>query len=141
MHHYLTIIHDAAKAAKPDALIVTHCPHPYFADVTDVLRINDFSIVTRNVETQARYRVGIARAVSDWLINTDNWPLYDLDQWRDYLAIQPELGIPASWYARLFWGGYLGADSGTQREEVLTEDDYRRWREIWVAYRRDKGLS
>jgi hypothetical protein len=120
LHHYLKIIHDAAKNAKPDAMMMTHCP---------------------NIETQARYRVGIARAVSDWLVNTDNWPLYDLDQWREYQKIQPELGIPASWYAQSFWGGYLGMSGGSQKLEAITEEDYTHWRETWKEYRRKKGLS
>ena len=135
LHHYLKIIHDSAKAVKPDAMIMTHCPHPLFTDVTDVLRLNDWAFRRPDVVEQARYRHGIASAVSDWLINTDNWFMYDISEWRRYLRVQPELGIPASWYAV----GVRG--DGTHRYEAFTEDDYREWARIWTEYRRSAGLD
>ncbi|MCL6442858.1 MAG: hypothetical protein K6T83_05270 [Alicyclobacillus sp.] len=135
LHEYIRLIHDVAKSVKSDAMIMTHCPHPYFADVTDVLRLNDWSVRNPNVVEQARYRHSIATACSDWLINTDNWIMYNMDQWRQYLEVQPELGIPASWFTH----GVLG--EGTWQYEAFTEDDYSRWREIWSAYRQTKGLD
>ena len=131
LHFYLTIIHDAAKNAKKDALIMTHCPHPYFADVTDVLRLNDWSFKKPDLVAQARYRRAIAAACSDWLINTDNWFMYDIDQWREYLGVAPELGIPASWYATGVWG-----DGPGTAYEAFTDGDYARWKEIWTRYSR-----
>lgn len=135
LHDYLGWIYQVAKAAKPDAMIMTHAPHPYFADVTDVLRLNDWSVRAPNVVEQARYRHAIAAACSDWLINTDNWPMYDLNQWREYLPVQPELGIPATWFTE----GVRG--EGNQHFEPFTDDDYQQWRVIWTQYRRNQGLG
>jgi len=135
LHDYLALIYQTAKSVKPDAMIMTHAPHPYFADVTDVLRLNDWSVRSPNVVEQARYRSGIARAGSDWLINTDNWMMYDLEQWRAYLEVQPELGIPATWFTE----GVRG--EGSQRFEAFTDEDYRRWKQIWEDYRRHQGLG
>jgi hypothetical protein len=41
LHELLAIVYSAAKEAKPDALVITHTPHPSFADVTDIIRLND----------------------------------------------------------------------------------------------------
>ena len=136
LHHYLSLIHDAAKNAKKDALIMTHCAHPYFADVTDVFRLNDWSIKKPDLVEQGRYRHSIASACSDWLINTDNWFMYDINQWREYLRVAPELGIPATWYTTGIWG-----DGPDARYEELTDKDYVEWASIWSRYRKSKGLG
>jgi len=134
LHDYVALVHGAAKAAKPDAMIMTHCPHPYFADVTDVLRLNDWALKRPNIIEQASYRQQIAVSCSDWLINTDNWPLYDVGQWREYLRYQPEIGIPASWFTHGVFG------EGDRRYGPFTSDDYAAWRETWAAYRKRMGL-
>ncbi|MBC8079338.1 MAG: hypothetical protein H7X86_03270 [Gorillibacterium sp.] len=135
LHEYLLLIYETAKKAKPDAMVMTNCPHPYFADVTDVLRLNDWSYKEPNILEQARYRSSIARAVSDWLINTDNWWMYDIGQWREYMLVQPELGIPATWHTQGVWG------EGTRTYESFTEEDYKLWADRWIAYRQKEGLQ
>ncbi len=135
LHDYLELIYGAAKAAKPDAMIMTHCPHPYFADVTDVLRLNDWAIKVPNIVEQAHYRQQVASNCSDWLINTDNWMMYDINQWREYLEVQPDLGIPATWFTHGVFG------EGSLSYEPFTAADYARWRSIWTAYRRKAGLG
>jgi hypothetical protein len=134
LHSYIALVHGAAKAAKPGAMIMTHCPHPYFADVTDVLRLNDWALRRPNIIEQASYRRQIAASCSDWLINTDNWPMYDIDQWRQYLTYQPEIGIPASWFTHGVFG------EGDREYAEFTPDDYAVWRETWVSYRKRLGL-
>ena len=135
LHDYVALVHGAAKAAKPDAMIMTHCPHPYFADVTDVLRLNDWALKRPNIIEQATYRHQIASSCSDWLINTDNWPLYDVGQWREYLRYQPEIGIPASWFTHGVFG------EGDRRYGPFSADDYAVWRQTWAAYRKTMGLA
>ncbi|MEO1236848.1 MAG: TIM-barrel domain-containing protein [Planctomycetota bacterium] len=135
LHHYVKLIHDAAKAPKPDALIMTHCAHPYFADVCDVFRLNDWATLRPNTVEQARYRHGIATACSGWLINTDNWPLYSADDWWALIRAQPELGIPSTWYT----DGVRA--QGAPGYVPFTEADYAEWKAIWDDYRRCEGLT
>ncbi|WOO43190.1 hypothetical protein [Rubellicoccus peritrichatus] len=134
LHHYVKLIHDAAKSVKPDAMMMTHCCHPLFADVTDVLRLNDYCFKKPNVVEQARFRHAVAAATSDWLINTDNWFMHSIDEWRRYLPVQPELGIPASWFAVGVHG------DATKEYKAFTEEDYKNWKKIWSKYRAVKGL-
>lgn len=134
LRHYVQLIHDAAKEVKPDAMLMTHCCHPLFADLTDVLRLNDYAFLRPDVVEQAQHRAGIAAATSDWLINTDNWFMYSREEWRRYLDVQPKLGIPASWYALGVYG------DGTKTYEAFTPDDVARWAELWHQYRQEQGL-
>ena len=67
LHPLLAALHRAAKATKPDALVVTHTPHPAFADVTDMVRLND--VLERDTSTamvpvadQLRFRHAVATA-------------------------------------------------------------------------------
>jgi len=73
LKQYLGLIHTAAKEIKPDALIMTHTPHPYLADVVDMIRLNDIN-VEKDVNQAMRHRACIARiACPAALIDTDNW--------------------------------------------------------------------
>jgi len=136
LHDYMKLIYDTVKSVKPDAMVMTHCNHPYFADVTDVLRLNDFVSKVPNVVEQGMYRAGIARAVSDWLVNMDNWWMHDIDDWRRYLVFAAQHGIPSSWFTQGVWGH----GPGIGRFDPFTEEDYRIWREVWTEYRERAGL-
>lgn len=129
LHEYVRLIHEAAKAAKPDAMILSHCCHPYFADVVDVLRLNDYAFVNPTVVAQMRYRAAIAKATSDWLINTDGWCMYDINEWRQALQAAPEIGIPATWFTHGVFG------EGIRTYEPFTEKDYADWKATWTTYR------
>ncbi|WP_026700670.1 alpha-amylase family protein [Salibacterium aidingense] len=137
LYDYVKCIHDNAKSAKSDAMIMTHCCHPYFADVTDVFRLNDFLSKAPNSVQQGEYRYNIAAMTSDWLINMDNWWMYDLEQWRKYQKYAPTKGIPAAWHTQGVFG--MGADS--YGYEPFTEEDYIEWRDLWMEYRKKAGLS
>lgn len=128
LHEYVRLIHEAAKAAKPDAMIMAHCCHPYFADVVDVLRLNDYAFVNPTVVEQMVYRASIAKASSDWLINTDGWCMYDIDQWREVLEAAPDIGIPATWFTHGVFG------EGSLSYEAFTENDYAAWKAVWEQY-------
>jgi hypothetical protein len=130
MKIYLGIIYDEAKKTKPDSLVMTHTPHPYLADVTDMIRLNDMLDLTRLDDPDAGMDIGltlslrasVARlACPDALIDTDNWPVRNKAVWRDYLRLQPEIGVPSLYFA-------------TQVDltgEPLTDDDYALIREAW----------
>lgn len=128
LHEYVRLIHEAAKAAKPDAMILSHCAHPYFADVVDVLRLNDYCFKNPTLVEQMRYRASIAKASSDWLINTDGWCMYDIGQWREMLRAAPDVGIPATWFTHGVFG------EGSRSYEAFTPEDYREWRDVWAQY-------
>ncbi len=113
LHRLLAILYEEAKATKPDALVMTHTPNPYFRDVTDMLRLNDVNL-ERPVVEQMRHRARIAElACPDALIDTDNWPMPNREAWRDYLAVQAELGVPSLYYA---------THVDTSGEELAAED-------------------
>lgn len=125
MRLYLAILHDEAKRAKPDALIITHTPHPYLADVVDMVRLNDINVGT-DIRRAMSFRAAVASiACPDSLIDTDNWPITDKASWREYTRLQPQLGVPSLYYASHI-------DS---TREPLDADDYRLIREMWETYR------
>jgi len=124
MRRYLFILRSEARLAKPDVLIMAHTPHPYLADLVDMIRLNDINIGT-DVNRAMRHRARIAAiACPEALIDTDNWPITNKAAWRAYTRIQPELGIP-SLYA-------LTHIDSTQ--EPLDADDYALIREVWAQY-------
>jgi hypothetical protein len=129
MKVYLEIIYSEAKKVKPDALIITHAPHPYLADVMDMVRLND---INKNKDAIAAMtlRARVARiACPDVLIDTDNWPIKDLASWRAYTRLQPELGIPSLYYV-------THIDNSL---EPLEAQDYQLIREVWARHR--AGIS
>jgi len=126
MHCYLGILYDEAKRVKPDALVITHTPHPYLADVVDMIRLNDIN-TGQPVLDAMRRRARVARlACPHALIDTDNWPMPDKATWRAYTGLQSTLGVPALYYV-------THIDS---TGEALDEEDYALVREVWAEYRR-----
>ncbi|WP_127573344.1 hypothetical protein [Georgenia faecalis] len=105
LHVLLATMYDALKAAKPDALMITHTPHPAFGDVCDMVRLND--VLERDptaalvpVADQLRFRHDVVRAtMPGHLVDTDQWPMPDRAQWRAYVEAQADLGVPALYYA------------------------------------------
>lgn len=126
MRDYLTMVYDAAKACKPDALIMCHCPHPYLADKFDMIRLNDVN-TGRPVNPQMIHRARVARAaVPDRLIDTDNWPMPDKRSWLEYVKIQPDLGVPSLYY---LW-------HMDNSPEDITDEDLEVVRQSWARWER-----
>jgi hypothetical protein len=129
LHRLLEIVYAAAKEAKRDALVITHTPHPAFADVTDMIRLNDMQHGPLGIVAQMRYRAAVVRAACPELpIDTDDWPVPGLATWRDYLAAKPELGIPS-----LYYSTHLDATG-----EALTPHDYDALRRTWARWRKER---
>jgi hypothetical protein len=105
LHDLLAIVHGAAKEAKPDALLITQTPHPSFMDVTDMIRLNDMLRIDDGapfppIVPQMRYRADVVRAACpELLIDTDDWCVPSLAEWREYLAVKASLGVPSLYYA------------------------------------------
>jgi hypothetical protein len=131
LHQLLAVVYDAAKEAKPDALVVTHTPHPAFADVTDMVRLNDMLLVDGvgplpPVVPQMRYRADVVRAVlPDHPIDTDDWSVPDRATWRDYLAVKLDFGVPA-----LYYNSHVDSTG-----EAFEEQDYEALRRAWAEWR------
>lgn len=105
LHELLRVTYATAKSVRPDALVITHTPHPGFVDVTDMLRLNDMLRLDDphqpvSVVPQMLQRAQIvAAACPEVLVDTDDWCALDRADWRRYLAVKPELGVPALYYA------------------------------------------
>ena len=130
LHALLRVVRDAAKGAKPDALLVTQTPHPAFADVTDMLRLNDMLRMDdpgpATVVAQMRHRAAVvAAACPEVLLDTDDWQPPDRDAWRAYLEAKTRLGVPALYYAT-----HLDSTG-----EPLEAEDYAALRHSWAAWR------
>ncbi len=124
LHELLSIVYAAAKEAKPDALVITHTPHPSFVDVTDMIRLND--IIGGDVVEQMTARAEIVRAACPELpIDTDDWRMPNKREWRAFLERKPETGVPSLYYA-------THIDS---TGEELEEDDYAALRRAWAAWK------
>lgn len=130
LHDMLRTIHAAAKSAKPDALIINHTVNPQFGDTADMIRLNDIleedlTGTAVGVVEQMRFRHAVAsRALPDHLIDTDQWPIPNVEQWRDYVRVQPQLGVPALYYVD-------GIDGSA---ELLRPEDLRLVAQSWRNY-------
>jgi hypothetical protein len=125
LHTLLLGTYRAAKEARPDALVESHAANPYFRDTCDVLRLNDVFTDLASVVPQMRHRARVARAAGFDLIDTDGWAMPSRAALLEYVETQPELGIPALYYATRV----------DRTREPLHDADYRRIAAVWVRYR------
>lgn len=122
LHELLAVVYEAAKGAKPDALLLTQTPHPAFVDVADMIRLNDMIGGHESVVPQMRFRADLTRAaLPELLIDTDDWQIPSLAAWREYLEVKSELGVPSLYYATHV----------DRTGEPLEEPDYHALREVW----------
>lgn len=133
LRRLLTLVRDAATAARPDALIISHAVEPSFAPLAGMVRLNDTLRLADPrpwppLVPQMRHRARIVRAACpDALIDTDDWAMPDRATFRAYLETQPELGIPALYYVdRIDLSG-----------ERLLQDDYAAIRRAWRRFEAD----
>jgi hypothetical protein len=161
LHRLLEIVYAEAKHTKPDALVMTHTPHPNFADVADMIRLNDIN-TRAPVVSQMEHRARVVRAACpQLLIDTDNWPMPDPASFRAYVDHQPDLGVPSLYYAthvdqhapwtkhrgHVEWAAFAAAraDGGDRAAEPpdsyveMTADDYRLIRSSWERARTGRG--
>lgn len=143
LHELLSVLYDAITEIKPDALVITHAPDPTFADVTDMLRLNDVMMLDQRdggdepagtapgqaVVDEMRFRAGVVRATNpETLIDTDGWVLPNLDAYAAWTALQGELGVPSLYYADRLDGILPVA-------QVIPDAVLRATGEHWSAYR------
>jgi len=130
LHRLMTLVYRISKEAKPDALVVSHTASPLFADVTDMIRLNDLMRLSdaepfAAAVPQMRHRARVAAALAPGLlIDTDDWCMPSRAEWRAYLEAKPDLGVPALYYA-------TGIDHS---REAFTDDDYAAIRHAWQRW-------
>lgn len=91
----LSLIYNAAKEAKHDALINNSCCHPYFAEVTDQARLHDYCGGARDAKTNLKNRSDIYKAVMDKAsIDTDGPNCAVNRDTMRYLRYAAEIGVP-----------------------------------------------
>jgi hypothetical protein len=114
------VVYDAAKAVKPDALIIGVSPHPFFNDTQDIVRTYDVATFDPRVHLErARY----VRAVAPGMVPALDEHVYHQNFFR-YMKEAGELGIPMIYNLLKFNGDGV----------AYTTDDYRRLREILDDY-------
>jgi hypothetical protein len=136
LHRLLEIVATAARAERPDALLVTHTPNALFADVASMIRLNDALRLDDPepfvpVVAQLRHRAAIVRAAMPGMpIDTDDWAMPSLDEWRAWQRTKPLEGVPALYHVE---------GLGTV-DERLTDGDLRLVAHAWADYRERTGL-
>ncbi|WP_034623484.1 hypothetical protein, partial [Cellulomonas sp. URHE0023] len=136
LHVLLRRMYLAAKGAKSDALVVTHTPHPSFGDVCDMVRLDDVlerdpSGAHVSAAGQAAVRAAtVAACLPTHLVDTDQWPMASLAQWREYVVQQTTWGVPALYYAERI----------DRSGEALRDEDLALVASSWAAYRARDGL-
>jgi hypothetical protein len=90
-----------------------------------MLRLNDMVFPEGKVIDGMKFRQRVARLASpDWLIDPDCWPIGDLELFRRYIQIQPELGVPSLYFAMSLGG----------KPSPLMDGDYALIRDVWKSY-------
>ena len=126
LHRLLRELYRAAKEIREEALVESHAANPYFRDTCDVLRLNDISSDRTSVVPEMGHRARVARAAGFGLVDTDGWALPTRAALLDYAEAQPELGIPALYYATRL----------DRSRERLRRADYAQIAAAWARYRR-----
>ncbi|MCC7350558.1 MAG: hypothetical protein IT446_08325 [Phycisphaerales bacterium] len=123
-------IFDAAKSAKPDALISSSTVHPYFHDTFDMVRLHDLGVFTADIFKTMRARADLSRAaLPGKVIDADNWIHTDYDLWLRYTMGSRAIGVPCIFFAERFM---LNWASNAARSTVLIPmEDLQRIAEAW----------
>jgi len=122
----LTLIHDAAKAVKPDALINCSSAHPYFAEVVDQVRLHDLAGELRNTYYCMKWRAELFDAAMPGVLkDTDSGGSGSHAEMARFMENSVKLGIPVMYT--------ITEDSG-EREVKFTKEDWDVRRQTWKAY-------
>jgi hypothetical protein len=95
-----------------------------------MIRLNDIN-TGQPVNSAMRHRAYVASiACPNLIIDTDNWPMKDKAAWRNYVSIQPELGVPS-----LYFATHIDSTG-----EALEENDYLLIRDCWNQWKYKNDL-
>lgn len=128
LHAYQKAIYDAAKSAKPDALITSSTVHPYYHDTFDMVRLHDTGPVVGDVIESMRGRSDLSRAALPGKpIDADDWVHSDYQRWMDYTMRSHMLGVPCIFYGERFMLNWKHEPTTS----LIPIEDLRRIAEAW----------
>lgn len=103
LYRYQKRIYNAAKSAKPDALVTSSTVHPYFHDTFDMVRLHDMGREAPDIMAAMRARADLARAaLPGFPIDTDDWVHGDYARWLEYTSRSHEIGVPCLFFTERF---------------------------------------
>lgn len=109
LHQLQSDIYNAAKQAKPDALITSSTIHPEFGGTFDMIRLHDMGEVASDIFAAMQARADLAQATLPGMpMDADDWIHTDYDLWRSYTAGSGKLGVPCTFYAENFILNWTG---------------------------------
>jgi len=114
-YHYLHSFYKTAKKYKPDALIMSSAIDPHFADVQDMVRINDDWDHKTIREKRARI---ITQAMPGMLINGDAADLHSSIAFYHYVT-SAAYGIPSIQYLNRFHDTVFSGETKNQISNLL----------------------
>ena len=112
------IVYEAAKAAKPEALIENSFANPLFNDVQDLCRLNDASNYDRDLYDD---RAWVAWTAGAAIPDTDDWSAFDKFFVQSTLR-KAIYGIPALYAVKHRGHGRMGGASGGYPISIPQED-------------------
>jgi hypothetical protein len=118
-----SILHDATKDVKPDALLTGCVTHPIIRGSLDMIRLNDiFCDRPEQLLPKMQHRAKIAKiGTPDMLIDCDNWTWPNKASFLSYMELQPKIGVPSLYYS-------IGLEKSG---ELLTDADFSLLRKFW----------
>jgi hypothetical protein len=128
-------IYDAAKSAKPDALINSSTVHPYFYDAFDMVRLHDLNKSDVDVFTAMKARADLSRAaLPHKLIDADDWVHDNYQEWMSYTRNSYKIGVPCIFYAEHYVNvkdDYLDTNRGNPVVFTIPLEDLRSIGDSW----------
>ena len=133
LHAYLKLLHDAAKAAKADALVSIYGANPYFADCCDMVRVGDLYSFRGDPRHTLHWRAQVIRAaLPHALVDTDGCFRFSMrDDLEELLEHQVALGVPCLYQAENLVQMRAFCPNRTRK---LTTRDYDAIARAWAAY-------
>ena len=121
-------IYDAAKTAKPDALVTSSTVHPYFHDTLDMVRLHDMGHVATDIFAAMGARAALSRAALPGKpIDADDWIHTDYALWLRYTSHGRTIGVPCIFYA----GRFMLNWSAEPATKMIPLRDLRRIAAAW----------
>ena len=133
LHAYFKLVYDAAKKAKPEALVSIFGGNPLFADCCDMVRAGDLYSFRADPLHTLRWRAEtIAAALPHALIDTDGtWHFTLREDLSALLEAQSRLGVPCVYQAEHLMQSRAFTP---HRIRKLTDEDYDVIRTVLADY-------